>query len=733
MKKSGAPFLTLLSSVLLSLGLAGGSAFCLLTAFHIPAQQPVVLFGCILLALFWSLMFRLRRAWVFVLLVWLLWFGALALLVWPAFLNGLRLLYTKITTLYSKAYPDLYLPAWLPRGTGDSTLVFLTLVAFLTCLSAWTVLRRQTAVPALLFSALPLILCVVVVDTPPSTWCLLTLLGAACLLLLTQSSRRRSGGDGALLTLGLLLPVAALLVGICLAVPQRTYTRSVGADQMQQSLTDWFARTFPFEFDGQGNLQLSVGGSSDPNAINLRVTGPRQKTGRPVLDVLVQTSGTVYLRGAAYGTYTGSRWESLPESDFSDLADPAEGLLLSTNLLQGLFAPVEETISLRTRSKEDVLYTPYYLTELPEIGISELDARLSNPDGLREYTFSYQLLPELEDAFRMVSQGQIVIPASYLPELNGEVLDLNRPYANRVRQIYTQLPESTATALRELADQAGLTKLSYGDLPEAVAAFVRDSADYDLSTARMPRGADFAVWFLQDSETGYCVHFASACVAMLRALGVPARFVSGYVVQAQADQWTTVTVDNAHAWAEYYVPGIGWLPLEATPARGVSDTAGLNSPNSEATEPAPAATVTRPAQPDQTAPEPTAPHAPDQNRSASSANWLGWLFVGLGAAVSAVLLRRPVILRLRRRKWAAGSRNSQALAFRQHLNRLASQAGQELPKELEATAMKARFSQHAITAEELALFRAQETALLAQLQQAAWWKRLYYRWVLVLF
>lgn len=733
MKKSGAPFLSLLSSVLLSLGLAGGSAFCLLTAFHIPAQQPVVLFACVLLALFWSLLFRLRRAWVFVLLVWLLWLGALTLLVWPAFQNGLRLLYTNITTLYSKAYPDIYLPAWLPKGTGDSTLVFLTLEAFLTCMTAWTVLRRQTAVPALLFSVLPLILCVVVVDTPPSNWCLLTLLGAACLLLLTQNTRRRSGGDGAFLTLGLLLPVAALIVGICLAVPQRTYTRSADADQMQQSLADWFVRTFPFEFDGEGNLHLSVGGSSDPNAINLSVTGPRQKTGRPALEVLAQSSGIVYLRGAAYGTYTGTRWESLPASDFGDLADPAEGLLLSTNLLQGLYKPVEETISLRTRNKEEVLYTPYYLTELPEIGRSELDARLSNPDGLREYTISYQLWPELEEAFRMVFGSQTVILNSYLPELSGELLDLDRPYANRVQQVYTQLPEGTDAALRELADQAGLTELSYKDLPEAVAAYVRDSANYDLNTARMPRGSDFAVWFLQDSETGYCVHFASACVAMLRALGVPARFVSGYIVYAQADQWTSVTVDNAHAWAEYYVPGVGWLPLEATPAGGVSDTAGQGSPNPEATESAPGATATRPAQTDQTAQEPTASHATDRDKPASSTNWLGWLFAGLGTAVSAIVLHRLVILWLRRRKRAAGTKNSQALAIWQHLSRLARQSGHALPAELEATAMKARFSQHPITSEELALFRAQETALLAHLQQAAWWKRLYYRWVLVLF
>lgn len=731
MKKSGSPILSLLCSVLLSFGMAAGSTFCLLTAFQLPAQQPLLLLACGLLALFWSLLFRLRRAWIFVLLLWLLGLGALVLLLLPTFEDGLRFLYTRITSLYSKAYPDLYFPVWLPKGAGGNTLVFLTLEAFLTCLTAWTVLRRQTAIPALLFAFLPFILCVVVVDTPPSTWCLLTLLGAACLLILTQNTRRRSGGDGTFLTLGLLLPVAALLVGICLAVPQRTYIRPATADQMQQSLTDWFIRAFPLEFDGEGKLHLSSSGSSDPSGVNLSIAGPRQKTGRPVLDVMVQTARTVYLRGTTFGTYTGTRWEPLQASDLSGLEDPTEGLLLSTNLLQGLYEPAEETISLRTRNKEEVLYTPYYLTELPDIGTPEQDARLANQDGLREYTFSCQLWPELEDALQVLSQAQITIPISYLPEFNGEVLELERPYANRVEQVYTRLPEGTESALLELAEQAGLTMLPYRDRPQAVAAYVRNSADYDLKTARMPRGSDFVLWFLEDSDTGYCVHFASACVAMLRALGIPARFVSGYVVQAQANQWTTVTVDNAHAWAEYYVSGVGWIPLEATPSGGVADTAQQDTP--ETTEPTQHNMDVPQTKPSVTAPEPTVPHTTEGNKAAPPMGWIGWSFLGLGMAVLAVVLRRSIICLLRRRKQAMGNRNSQALACWHSINCLAKQAGQAIPEELEATVLKARFSQHQLTRAELKSLQVQEAALLALLRKAPWWKRFYYRWVLVLY
>lgn len=138
-------------------------------------------------------------------------------------------------------------------------------------------------------------------------------------------------------------------------------------------------------------------------------------------------------------------------------------------------------------------------------------------------------------------------------------------------QTFTQASRKPAgNALLDIAQEAGLTDLDQGELPQAVTEFVRSSARYDLDTPSMPAGqSDFAAWFLTESDTGYCVHFAAATAAMLRALQVPARVVTGYLVDAEAGNWTEVTMDNAHAWAEYYCWGLGWVPLEATPPDGV--------------------------------------------------------------------------------------------------------------------------------------------------------------------
>lgn len=72
-----------------------------------------------------------------------------------------------------------------------------------------------------------------------------------------------------------------------------------------------------------------------------------------------------------------------------------------------------------------------------------------------------------------------------------------------------------------------------------------------------------------ESGRGYCPHYASALTVLSRALGVPARLVLGYrASDAKASNGSClVTNRDLHAWTEVYLDGVGWLPLDVTPAR----------------------------------------------------------------------------------------------------------------------------------------------------------------------
>ena len=83
---------------------------------------------------------------------------------------------------------------------------------------------------------------------------------------------------------------------------------------------------------------------------------------------------------------------------------------------------------------------------------------------------------------------------------------------------------------------------------------------------------DFVEWFLKESKKGNSVHFAAAATMLLRACGMPARYVVGYAApaslfkgQADGSYQAVLEDDNAHAWAEVYREGIGWTVVEATP------------------------------------------------------------------------------------------------------------------------------------------------------------------------
>ena len=85
-------------------------------------------------------------------------------------------------------------------------------------------------------------------------------------------------------------------------------------------------------------------------------------------------------------------------------------------------------------------------------------------------------------------------------------------------------------------------------------------------------GKDVVENFLSNSREGFCVHFASAGTMILRQMGVPCRYVSGYC--AKGDSFKSgendgdiceVKDSQSHAWVEIYLDDFGWIPVEMTP------------------------------------------------------------------------------------------------------------------------------------------------------------------------
>ena len=108
---------------------------------------------------------------------------------------------------------------------------------------------------------------------------------------------------------------------------------------------------------------------------------------------------------------------------------------------------------------------------------------------------------------------------------------------------------------------------SHAVLAEAVLRHIRDRRLqlHAVAGPVRPRRIDE---FWLDGKEGFCEHFAASFVVVMRAMGVPARVVTGYqgADLSPVDGYTVVRQSSAHAWAEYWQPGVGWVRADPTAA-----------------------------------------------------------------------------------------------------------------------------------------------------------------------
>ncbi len=119
----------------------------------------------------------------------------------------------------------------------------------------------------------------------------------------------------------------------------------------------------------------------------------------------------------------------------------------------------------------------------------------------------------------------------------------------------------------QLHRQPGLQTADARTLAVAVLNHIRSEPfRYTLSPGEDEGDPIDSFWL--DRRSGFCEHFASAFVVVMRALDVPARIVTGYQGSDpdEADGFLVVRQSNAHAWAEFWQPGEGWVRADPTAA-----------------------------------------------------------------------------------------------------------------------------------------------------------------------
>lgn len=310
---------------------------------------------------------------------------------------------------------------------------------------------------------------------------------------------------------------------------------------------------------------------------NLKVLGDRKVINRKHAVMQVKNvKKDIYLKGFTGSIYTGESWVNFNEDTYKQLDEAKtylekieyilptlQGDLLYTDLRDNRLDYTEFRIS-ELRRKKDYVYAPSGIVS--SVSITGFEDLYPVPEDKAEYSYKayYDPLDFVSIPFTTSSK-------------NDDYISGFSKYCNFVNQNYTLLPSGVDKIANLSRELQGRTLFETVD---NVRFYLAENTTYSDKVQKLPDNTDFAEYFLFKKCVGYSAHYATAACVMLRSLGVPARYVEGFLVpeeQIEASdgddnrKTVTITDENSHAWIEVFDPEFGWMQIEVTP--GFYDTA----------------------------------------------------------------------------------------------------------------------------------------------------------------
>ena len=255
----------------------------------------------------------------------------------------------------------------------------------------------------------------------------------------------------------------------------------------------------------------------------------------------------MYFRGPVLSIFNGRDWTRLP---FSVPTPQQRSTLRSELRLIGPAVSYEVTLE------------PNRLPLLPLLEMTP-----DRPDSAPEIEgFAIALRPDME--------WQTERPVTERLRFTAQAWPLHRhgPRAQTTAlEDFVQLPEGNSPRARQWARELRARPTLAGADAQRLAAALLDQVrkggySYTLEPGTYGDDAIDEFWF--DRKLGFCEHYASAFVFLMRAMDVPARIVTGYQGSdpEPQDGYYIIRQSHAHAWAEYWQPGEGWVRVDPTAA-----------------------------------------------------------------------------------------------------------------------------------------------------------------------
>lgn len=315
-------------------------------------------------------------------------------------------------------------------------------------------------------------------------------------------------------------------------------------DQYGNDVTDYYDITIKF---GTLTVTEPEGGEEPPRPPQNTVFGK----------LTADQSGKLYLKTQSYGDYAGTG------------ETPWQYALEYTGLLPGgINYTYLTSIALQNagyttnyaKITESILYMlPYYVAaNSGDYNMPSGDSTVKG-ETLDTYSFAFYSIPESLHNYSEL-KGKL-----------GEYTSYEIQYRKYVKEHYLSIDSESYSFMRQIIAEQGF-KVSDPNVIYAIASYIQNAAEYNLEyDKKLDSEQNVGVAFLRDYNEGVCRHYATAATLLYRALGIPARYAEGFMIDAEAGK--DVLIKNpGHAWVEVYINGLGWICVEVTGSMAGDDS-----------------------------------------------------------------------------------------------------------------------------------------------------------------
>ncbi len=344
-------------------------------------------------------------------------------------------------------------------------------------------------------------------------------------------------------------------------------------------------RTLPVSWD----LQFSLAKISEGDILNRNADGQGDSLGKPQqvsgddyfgfgssvnlnargslsnsLVMKVRTSHWQYHRGVSFSEYTGTGWKSIPW-------EPVKREIESPPFTFPIINWRDERVTIYyvNRDLPNVVFTPPSPARLyfPSNELYVVDS--FNPEVTSRKVVN---LPATLVSPFFMEEGLVYSTLNQTPSTTIPMLRQRRSSAepsHRLRHFepFLQLPPTVTQRTRDLALRLSEGKDSAWAKAAALSSYLQQNYTYRLDVPFYPEQSDTVDHFLFEAKEGYCEQFATALCVMARSVGLPARYVTGFLPGTfnPITGFYEIKSSDAHAWAEIYFEGYGWMLFDPVP------------------------------------------------------------------------------------------------------------------------------------------------------------------------